>query len=104
MELNKEILRWVILIGAMPIWLPFLVTLWNDFNDALREDGGLIGQPPTPRELEIIRREKASKPDLLINEPIVRVGDRRKPRLDARRPGPAGGAPQSHGFRGGSGR
>ena len=104
MELNKEILRWVILIGAMPIWLPFLVTLWNDFNDALREDGGLIGQPPTPRELEIIRREKAAKPDLLINEPIVRAGDRRKPRLGARRPGPAGGAPQSHGFRGGSGR
>jgi hypothetical protein len=102
-ELNKEILRWVILIGAMPIWLPFLVTLWNDFNDALREDGGLIGQPPTPRELEIIRREKAAKPDLLINEPIVRVGDHRRPRLDARRPGAAAGAPRPPGFRGGSG-
>lgn len=84
MEINKEILRWVLLISAMPIWLPFLITLWKDFNDALREEGGLIGEPPSPRELEEIRREKASKPDLLVNEPIIRAGDRRQPRLAAR--------------------
>ena len=53
MEINKEILRWVILLGATPIWLPFLLTLWKDFNDALREDGGLLGSPPTGRELDL---------------------------------------------------
>ena len=100
MELNKEILRWVILIGALPIWLPFIVTLWNDFNEALREEGGLLGDPPTPRELEIIRLEKARKPDLLTNEPIVRVGDRRRPRMDGRNPGPNAPGPRAPGFRG----
>ncbi len=81
MELNKEILRWVLMIGSAPIWFPFILTLWNDFNDALREEGGLIGEPPSPRELEQIRREQAEKPELLVNEPIVRAGDRRRPRL-----------------------
>jgi hypothetical protein len=99
MELNKEILRWVLMIGAMPIWLPFIVTLWNDFNDALREDGGLLGDAPSPRELEIIRREQARKPDLLINEPIIRVGDRRRPRMDGRKSGPGAAGPRAPGFR-----
>ena len=83
MEINKDILRWVLLIGAMPIWVPFLFTLWRDFNDALREDGGLLGSPPTGRELEAIRKELAEKPDVLVSEPIVQPGDRRQPRLNA---------------------
>jgi hypothetical protein len=83
MEINKEILRWVLLLGATPIWLPFLLTLWKDFNDALREDGGLLGSPPTGRELEAVRRELAEKPEVLVSEPIVRAGDRRQPRLNA---------------------
>lgn len=99
MELNKEILRWVLMIGAMPIWLPFIVTLWNDFNDALREDGGLLGDAPSPRELEIIRREKAQKPDLMVNEPIIRVGDRKRPRMDGRKSAPGPTGPRAPGFR-----
>jgi hypothetical protein len=98
-ELNKEILRWVLMIGAMPIWLPFIVTLWNDFNDALREEGGLLGDAPSPRELEIIRREKAQKPDLLVNEPIIRVGDRKRPRMDGGKSGPRASGPRAPGFR-----
>lgn len=88
--INREILRWVLMIGSAPIWLPFLLTLWKDFNDALREDGGLIGEPPTPAELEIIRKEKALQPEVLVNEPIVRAGDHRKPRL-----GGSPGAPRT---------
>ena len=83
MEINKDILRWVLLIGAMPIWIPFLFTLWRDFNDALRLDGGLLGSPPTGRELEVARKELAEKPDVLVSEPIVQPGDRRRPRLNA---------------------
>lgn len=100
MEINKEIVRWVILIGATPIWLPFLLTLWRDFNDALQEDGGLLGSPPTGRELEAVRRELAEKPDVLVSEPLVQAADRRHPRLAS----PARRAPASprrqSGFRG----
>ena len=90
LELNKEILRWVLMIGSAPIWMPFLLNLWNDFNDALKEDGGLIGEPPSPSELEAIRKEKALKPEVLVNEPIIRAGDRRHPRMGA---SPAAGRP-----------
>jgi hypothetical protein len=84
MEINKEMLRWVLLIGAAPIWLPFLRTLWNDFNDALREEGGLFGTPPGPRQIEEIQREKAHKPETLISEPWVRRNERRAPRMGTR--------------------
>jgi hypothetical protein len=59
MELNKEILRWVLMIGAAPIWLPFVLTLWNDFNDALREEGGLLG---SRRRRASSRRSGARRP------------------------------------------
>ena len=100
MEVNKEILRWVLLIGATPIWFPFLMTLWKDFNNALRLDGGLLGSPPTGRELEAVRRELAEQPEVLVSEPIVHSGDRRQPRLvsPARRAAPA--APRQPRFRG----
>ena len=99
MFINKEILRWVLMIGAAPIWLPFMLTLWKDFNDALREDGGLIGEPPSPAELEVIRKEKAMQPEMLVNEPIVRPGDRRKPRLGGSRAAPGTGVRPNPKFR-----
>lgn len=90
MEIDKEILRGVLLIGAAPIWIPFFFTLWRDFNDALRLDGGLLGSPPTGRQLEAAQRELADKPDVLVSEPIVQPGNRKRPRLSSpTRRGPA---------------
>lgn len=83
MEFDKEVLRMVLLIGAAPIWIPFFFTLWRDFNDALRLDGGLLGSPPTGRDLEAAQRELAEKPDVLVSEPIVQPGDRKHPRLNS---------------------
>ena len=45
--INKDILRWVLLLAAMPIWLPFLRMLWKDFNRALEDEGGVFGKAPT---------------------------------------------------------
>ncbi len=80
-ELNKDILRWVILIGAAPLWWPFLRTLWKDFNDALRSEGGLFGRRPSARELERFESERAERTETLTSEPYVRPGERRTPRL-----------------------
>jgi hypothetical protein len=82
-EWNREILRWVLLIGAAPIWWPFLRTLWRDFNAALAEEGGLFGRPPGPRERERLRLEREKAPATLTHEPWVRAGQRRKTRLAA---------------------
>ena len=77
MDIDRDILRWILLIGATPIWLPFVRTLWKDFNAALREEGGLLGAPPTGRELETIKREREKEPDTLTSEPLVRSGEQR---------------------------
>ena len=69
MELNTDLLRWILLIGAAPVWWPFLRTLWRDFDAALAEEGGVFGRAPGPRELEQIRQRQAERPDPLISEP-----------------------------------
>ncbi len=46
MFINKDLIRWALLIGAAPIWIPYLRILWRDFNHALRDEGGLIGIAP----------------------------------------------------------
>jgi hypothetical protein len=100
MVIDKDLLRWVLLIGATPIWLPFLRALWRDFNRALREDGGLMGTPPGPRELEAIRSERQSEADPLHSEPIVRPGQRRTTRLqDPRAQSSRGQAPRARSAR-----
>jgi hypothetical protein len=109
MEFDKEFLRWFLLIGAAPIWLPVLVTVWRDFNRALQEEGGLFGRPPGPVQREKMRRDRESQPDPLISEPWVRSGERRMPRLGAGRrtprasprfrSGPGSGESRPRGFR-----
>lgn len=96
MEFDKDLLRWVLLIGAAPIWWPFLLALWRDFNRALREDGGLMGAPLSQREIELLRNERAAGADSLHSEPIVRPGERRTTRLKS--PGPRAGGGSTRAF------
>lgn len=90
-DLNKDLLRWVLLIGTAPVWWPFLRTLWRDFNDALREEGGLFGRRPSARELERIQQERSQSPPTLTHEPWAHRETTR-----ARRAAPprTGGAPK----------
>ena len=81
MIIDKDILRWVLLIGATPLWLPFLRALWRDFNHALREDGGLMGSAPGPLELERMKQEKSQYPDTMRSEPRILPGQRRTTRM-----------------------
>jgi hypothetical protein len=89
LDINKDILRWVLLIAATPIWLPFLRILWKDFNRALEEEGGIFGRPPPAHERERIRREKLSDPETLVSERWARRGEER--RTTMRNPNESGG-------------
>jgi hypothetical protein len=91
LEINRDLVRWLILIALLPIGWPFVKALWKDFNGALREEGGLFGSQPPPREVARIREEKKREPETLVSEPWVKPGSVRKPRLRGRadRPGPA---------------
>ena len=77
-ETTKEILKFVVVIGALPWILPFIRALAKDLVAAMEEDGGLLGEPPTPTKLEEIRRRKAQEPDKLVNELLAHVSDARE--------------------------
>lgn len=104
MEINKDLIRWTLLIGASPIWLPFLRALWRDFNHALRDEGGLIGTPPRGPDAERLRAEKRYDKDRLTSEPILGPKDRitrrmKTPAPSGRRKSSPGSAPRAAGFR-----
>jgi hypothetical protein len=101
----------VLIIGGMPIWVPFIRILWRDFNRALRDEGGLIGVAPRGQEAERLRAEKALDRDRLTSEPILGPKDRFTRRMkspnSAGKPGARGrsapnapaAAPRTPGFR-----
>ena len=108
MEINKDLVRWVLIIGGMPIWVPFIRILWRDFNHALRDEGGLIGVPPRGKEAERLRAEKALDRDRLTSEPILGPKDRLTRRMkspnaggkpNVRGPSAPSAAPKVPGFR-----
>lgn len=58
--LNSEPVKWVLIIASSPVWLPFLKTLWREWDDSLRDEGGLFGFAPTRVELQR-RNEREGK-------------------------------------------
>lgn len=70
---TKEILKYVLVIGALPWVLPFVKALARDLIQAFEEDGGLMGPPPTKAKIEEIRRRKERRGDPLIAEPLAHI-------------------------------
>lgn len=70
---TKEIIKFVLVIGALPWVIPFARLLIRDLLLAFEEDGGLLGPPPSPQKLKEIRKAKRSRPDPLVNEPLAHV-------------------------------
>jgi hypothetical protein len=82
---TKDIVRYLIVILAAPIWVPFVRTLWRDFNAALRREGGLLGRAPSALELQRLDAQGRPETSRLVSEPIVRPKDQRKSKLGVRR-------------------
>ncbi|MBL8800860.1 MAG: hypothetical protein JNN27_02615 [Planctomycetes bacterium] len=57
-HLNSEPVKYALLLLTLPFWLPFAKALWTEFNDSLRDEGGLLGAAPTPEELAAIERTR----------------------------------------------
>jgi hypothetical protein len=77
---NSELIRYLFVFAAAPIWIPFLKALWKELLRAMRADGGLYGATPSRRKREEIEREIAQEPDPVVHEPIAhrgRIGEKR---------------------------
>jgi len=93
--LNSEPVKYVLLAITAPFWIPFFRALYDEFNNAILDEGGLFGDPPSAEQIEKIRAERAHIGEALTSELLdgVVVGG-----LDAgaeRAAGSAGGSPRA---------
>jgi hypothetical protein len=86
--LNSEPVKYGILALTAPMWIPFFKALWHTLNDGLREEGGLLGRPPTAEQLVELERRFGPASASLISVPK----DGHRGHAGRPRKGAAGGA------------
>jgi hypothetical protein len=67
--LNSEPVKYMILALTAPLWIPFFKALWHTLNDGLREEGGLLGRPPTAEQLLEMEQKFGPAAATLISVP-----------------------------------
>lgn len=77
---NISLLKYLLILLTAPFWFPFAKALWDEFNDALRVDGGLFGDTPSRTERERIEREIAQEPPKLVSETLAHARIRKQRR------------------------
>ena len=70
-ELTIKLIKLGVVIVTAPVWYPFVKALWLEFKESMREHGGLLGDPPSARQMLEIERDKARREDALVNEPLA---------------------------------
>ena len=103
-DFNAIILKLVLVLVTSPAWYPFLKTVWQEFNKAMADEGGVFGRIPTPQEAEEIARQRRTEENPLIHLPhptrAERISGRRNFReqpKDARAGSTAGASPRRAG-------
>ncbi len=66
-SLNSEPVKYALIALATPIWLPFLRALWKELNDSLRDEGGVLGMPPSKKELAKMDRELGAHENTMLS-------------------------------------
>ena len=74
MNINSEFTKYVLLAFTFQWWFPFLKAIWDDFNDALRDEGGLLGMAPPRKRLEEMDLELGQYESSLRSELRTKFG------------------------------
>jgi hypothetical protein len=72
--LNSEPVKYAIVALTAPLWIPFVRSLYRTLDDALRDEGGLFGEAPSPEKLREIDRERGPAKGALTSTPIDEHG------------------------------
>lgn len=72
--LNSEPVKYALIVLMAPFWIPFFKALFKEFNDSLRDEGGLFGDPPSKEKLAEMNRELGKFRSPLVSE--LRAGPR----------------------------
>ena len=76
-ETTKAIIKYLAVLMMLPWVIPFIKALFKDLVSAFEEDGGLLGEPPSPDELQQIKDRKAREPDPLVHEVLAHLKESR---------------------------
>lgn len=87
--LNSEPVKWVLIVLSSPLWVPFFKALWKEWNDSLRDEGGVLGFAPTTKELAAINRREGLHRSTMMSETWDEY-ERRRAAPDERRARAAG--------------
>lgn len=93
-DLQNLLIKAFLVLVTAPAWWPFLKAVWEEFNEAMADEGGLFGRHPTPLELQDLERRKLGAEEPLLHEPwpgATAERQRKGSRSQAPRPGPSGG-------------
>lgn len=76
-ETTKAIIKYLAVFLSLPWVIPFARALFRDLSGAFEEDGGFLGDPPSPDELREIQERKAKEPDPLVHEVLAHLRERK---------------------------
>jgi hypothetical protein len=68
-ELQNILFKAFLVLVTAPAWWPFLKAVWEEFNEAMADEGGIFGRAPSPLELGEIRERQLDAEDPLVHEP-----------------------------------
>jgi len=99
LHLNTEPIKYAIVALSAPFWLPFMKALLREFNDALRDEGGLLGRAPTKSELAALDDRHGKFESPLLSERWEDVDRNERQARSRQRSARRGGATVRRGFR-----
>ncbi|MAG62829.1 hypothetical protein CMO84_04835 [Candidatus Woesearchaeota archaeon] len=106
-ETGTDFLKIGLILAAFPLWGPFAKALYEELQVALRPEGGLFGDNPSPRERRAIEAEIELEEMPQVHEPLAHLRDQlgHRPGTQGRARHPGQGMPStSAGPQAGAGR
>jgi len=92
-ETGTDFLKIGLILASFPLWGPFAKALYEELQVALRPEGGLFGNNPSPLERKAIEAEIEAEEITQVHEPLAhlrdQVGHRPGTHGRARHPGAA---------------
>ena len=92
-ETGTDFLKIGLILAAFPLWGPFAKALYEELQVALRPEGGLFGDNPSPRERRAIEAEIELEEMPQVHEPLAHLRDQLDEALRQCVDGAAGLAP-----------